>query len=219
MGLTDPFVELPILKGSDWAVSLTGVVVKDQVVNISAVKAVFDVTVKYFSVPRVDFLHLLPHLTSNFSLCEVRHLYTFCPEQISDTASFPNITLSLAGYDFSLLPTSYTYTVSGGRVFAFSMREGSEQEWVVGVQFLTDFFGYFNAETRSINVTGGVKSPNRSKKFSEDDVDWPVWAVALIWSIGITVIGTFCCSMLVWTWKKKTDEAQYLKEIDEGVPS
>lgn len=191
--------------------------VKDQLVNISAVRAVFDVTVKYFSVPRSDFGKLLPYLTSNSSLCHIRHLYTFCPSDISDTASFPDITLSLAGYDFSVPSSSYTYSVSGGRVFAFSMREASteeEQEWILGVQFLTDFFGYFNADTRSVNVTGGVKSPNRSEKSSGDGEYLPIWAVALIWSIGIAGIGTFCCSMLVWTWKKKMLEAEYIQELN-----
>lgn len=197
---------MPILAGPDWAVNLTGVYVHEELINTSATKAVFDVTEKYFRLPKSDFVNLLPYLVSNFNQCDVHSLYTFCPSAALDPNALPSFNLSLGNYDFLVPAECYSYTVSGGIVLAF--RESNGEEWILGAQFLTEFFAYFNIETRSINITGGVPSPNRIK-VPPTKGDLEVWVVALIWSLGFVVVGSFCCSMLVWKLKKLSEDRAY----------
>lgn len=202
-----PFAELPILTGSDWAVNLTGVAINDLRVNITATKAVFDVNEKYIRLPKSDFGNLLPFLISNYSQCDICRLYTFCPSAILDPANLPSLTLSLGNYDFSLPAESYSYGIREGIVLAFRQSSGDDQEWTIGAEFLTEFFAYFNAETRSINITGGVPSPSPIETHSHRHLE--TWVMALIWALGSAVIGSFCCSMLLWKWKKVKEEIAY----------
>ena len=190
--------KIDVLDTGFWSVPLRTASLGTQLLNISSEYAMVDTGTSLLSVYEADYAGLIARVVEGFESC-AQPPGGFLGCNCNNSSDFPNITLTLGGYDIDISPEHYIQeggSEANRRCFLLIQSSsfqlpGGTPAWILGDVFIRGYYMEFDMQEMTIGIAGGRTSRYISSNYSRFHV-WVIVVAACLVVISVVLIFAYC---------------------------